>query len=79
MKRETIEQTVIAITSKVLGTPEHEIEVESTLEDLTVDSLDCVEILMDCEKEFNLVIPDESAEACTTVKEICDMIESLIN
>ncbi len=45
-------------------------------EDLEVDSLGVVELLMALEDEFDIAIPDEEAEALTTVKEAIDLVES---
>lgn len=37
---------------------------------LNADSLDCVELVMHIEEEFNLDVPDEAAESLKTVKDI---------
>ena len=37
------------------------------LEDLNMDSLDLVELIMDFESEFEVVIPDEDAEKIITI------------
>jgi acyl carrier protein len=42
-------------------------EQASFINDLGVDSLDLYELIMEVEKKYNLVIPDESAETLTTV------------
>jgi len=48
----------------------------SVMDDLGADSLDVVEIIMAIEEVFSIDIPDEDAEALTTVKTIVDYIES---
>lgn len=48
---------------------------ESTLEDdLALDSLDVAEVVLECEKEFQITIPDESIEDVTTVQQLLDVI-----
>ncbi len=47
----------------------------SFIDDLGADSLDTVELIMALEEEFDLEIPDEDAEALTTVKAVIDYIE----
>lgn len=42
--------------------------------DLNADSLDTVELVMALEEEFDLEIPDESAEKIATVKDAVDYI-----
>jgi acyl carrier protein len=43
--------------------------------DLSADSLDMVELIMDIEKEFALSIPDEEAEKLQTVGEAVAYLE----
>lgn len=45
------------------------------MNDLSADSLDRVELVMEFEKEFNLAMPDEDAEKLTTVGEAIEYIE----
>jgi acyl carrier protein len=40
------------------------------VEDLNADSLDCVELVIALEEEFNIVIPDEAANRVRTVADI---------
>ena len=50
------------------------ITMETTLEELQLDSLDVVQIIMDLEGEFNITMDTETP--AKTVKELVDMIES---
>jgi acyl carrier protein len=43
--------------------------------DLGADSLDTVELIMEFEKEFNIQIPDDKAEAIATVGDAIGFIE----
>jgi acyl carrier protein len=45
-------------------------------EDLGCDSLDCVEIAMSLEEEFNIEIPDEDTEKIFTVKDIINYLQN---
>lgn len=47
----------------------------SFVDDLGADSLDVVELVMGLEEEFDIEIPDESAEKITTVQHAIDYIE----
>jgi acyl carrier protein len=59
-----------------LGVEESQITPEASfIDDLGADSLDTVELIMTLEEEFDLEIPDEDAEALTTVKAVIDYIE----
>lgn len=43
-------------------------------EDLNADSIDCVELIMDVEKDFGISIPDNDAEKIHTVGQAVDYI-----
>ena len=59
-----------------LGVDESEVTPEASFtNDLGADSLDTVELLMECEKEFNIGIPDDQAESIGTVGEAIKYIE----
>ena len=79
MAREDIEQKVNEVLIDVLGIDQAEIRNDAKLEDdLNTDSLDCVEIVMGLEHEFLISIPDEKAEAVTTVGELYDMVWEIL-
>ncbi|MCX5965754.1 MAG: acyl carrier protein [Cyanobacteria bacterium] len=44
--------------------------------DLGADSLDTVELVMALEEEFDIEIPDESAESITTIQAAVDFIKA---
>lgn len=68
-----IEQRVIRIVSEQLGVAESEIQKSHHfVNDLGADSLDSVELVMALEDEFELEIPDDSAEALLTVQQAID-------
>ena len=50
----------------------------SIYDDLGADSLDAVELIMACEEEFGIEIPDDQAEDVATVQGIYDLIEKRI-
>ena len=50
------------------------VETASFSEDLTADSLDLVEMIMEMEDKFGVKIPDEDAEKIVTVGDAVDYI-----
>ena len=48
----------------------------SLTEDLEADSLDAVEVIMALEDEFGIEMPDEKAEQCKSIGDICKFIEN---
>lgn len=77
---EQIESKVKEIIVKNLGVEESEVTREASFkDDLGADSLDCVELIIDFEKEFCITIDDyEVAENINTVGDAIDYINNLI-
>lgn len=68
-------EKVIEMIAEQLGVDADSIkEGTSLIEDLGADSLDVVELIMACEDEFGVEIPDEDAEKMTTVKNVVEYI-----
>ena len=69
-------EKVKAIIIDKLGVDESEVTNEANfINDLGADSLDTVELIMEFEKEFNIQIPDDKAEAIATVGDAVLFIE----
>ena len=72
-----ISEKVKAIIVDKLGVSVNEVTNEASFtNDLGADSLDTVELIMEFEKEFNVQIPDDKAEAIATVGDAVSFIES---
>ena len=60
-----------------LGVDESEVTNDASFtNDLGADSLDTVELIMEFEKEFDIQIPDDKAEAIATVGDAVTFIEA---
>ena len=46
-------------------------------QDLGLDSLDVVEVIIELEKEFDIVIPDEEAFSIKTLDELVDLVQKI--
>lgn len=56
----TVQERLKAIVADKLCCEEEKVQRDTNLQkDLCADSLDSIEIVMECEKEFNILIPDE--------------------
>lgn len=79
MKMNDIQKKVVEIISDRSGYNIEDVTPKSNLvNDLGVDSLDLVEIVMDIEREYNIMIPDEGVDTCKTVKDLFNLTESLV-
>lgn len=79
MDAQKIQERINSILADQFNIKTKEITPETRFrEDLGSDSLDQVEIILEVEEEFNVIIQDEEAEAITTVAQLYDKVESLV-
>ena len=72
-----VSEKVKAIIIDKLGVDENEVTNDASFtNDLGADSLDTVELIMEFEKEFDIQIPDDKAEAIATVGDAITFIET---
>lgn len=77
MSREEIFNLVKEAIVEQLGVDEEKITENATFsEDLSADSLDLVELIMNLEEKLEIEIPDNEAEKITCVKDVIDFVES---
>ena len=71
-----VSDRVKAIIVDKLGVDEGQVtETAAFTTDLGADSLDTVDLIMEFEKEFGIIIPDEEAEKIQTVGDAISYIE----
>ena len=75
----SIEEKVISIVSEVLGIENEKITSADTFDDLYIDSLDLVEIIIECEQEFGYPIKDDKVQNLKTVEDLVNLIKDLDN
>lgn len=75
MDRQEIETKVKKLIHEQLDMNLDEIKLETALRELSIDSLDTVEILLALEETFEIDIPDEVTETLKTVKDVVDYVE----
>lgn len=67
-------EVVQKVIAEQAGIEAGEIKIESTLEELKLDSLDMFQIMSDIEDELDITL--ETDDKVETVKEFVDMIEA---
>ena len=65
MKHDIVKEKLLKIIKNVLG---KDAQYLDSFDDLGADSLDKVEIVVACEEEFGIEIPDDQAAAIKTVE-----------
>jgi acyl carrier protein len=74
-----VEEKVKDIIVEELGVEREKLTSDASfMEDLGADSLDTVELVMACEKEFDIDIPDEDAEKLRTVGDAMNYLHEKI-
>ncbi len=66
---------VIATSKRI---PEETVTIDSSFEELGIDSMDAVEILFALENEFDINIPDEEVKTVRNVRQMAEGVERLI-
>jgi acyl carrier protein len=69
---------VIAVIAKSQRIPPETITLNSTFEELKIDSLDGINIVFALESEFGIEIPDEGAQNLRSVRETVEGIAKLL-
>jgi acyl carrier protein len=72
-------QTVLRLIATSKRIPLEIVTVDSTFEELNIDSMDAVEILFALETEFDINIPDDEVRNVRNVSQMCEGVEKLVN
>lgn len=71
-------ERILATIAHAQRIPKERITLESTFEELGIDSMDGVNILFALENEFDITIPDAEAKQIRNVREMVDGVIRLI-
>ena len=69
---------VTGVIAKTQHIPPESVTIDSTFEELKIDSLDGINILFALENEFGVDIPDDAARQIRSVREMVEGIERLL-
>ena len=75
--RELTAKVIAAIADKG-NLPAEAITLDSTFQDLGIDSLNGFDLLCDLEEELGIIIPDDDARGITTVRDVLECVKSLL-
>jgi acyl carrier protein len=77
MERDLTEKVIAEIAS-VKRIPTERINVDSTFEELAIDSLDATNLLFALEEEFGVSIPDAEARSIRNVRGAVEQVQRLL-
>ncbi len=75
---EDLKTRVLRVIAKTQRIPLETVSIDSTFEELKIDSLDGINLIFALESEFNVDIPDEDARSIKTVRQMAEGIAQLV-
>lgn len=75
---EDLKTRVVKVIAKTQRIPLDTVSIDSTFEELKIDSLDGINLIFALESEFNVDIPDEDARSIKTVRQMAEGVAQLL-
>ena len=75
---EDLAAKVIETIARTQRLPANSVTLDSTFEELQIDSLDGINIVFEIEKEFNVEIPDEGVNNLRSVRQTVEGVRKLL-
>ena len=71
-------QRVLKVIAASKRIPLETVTIDSEFLQLSIDSMDAVEILFALENEFDISIPDDEVRSVRTVRQMCEGVDRLV-
>jgi acyl carrier protein len=78
LETNSLDKRVFAVIAKTQRIPIESISLDSTFEELKIDSLDGINIVFELENAFDVAIPDDGVQNMRTVRDTVEGIRKLI-
>lgn len=75
---DAIESQVIDIIARKRKIDPSTVTLDSTFEQLGIDSLDAADLLFAFEDQFSIVVPDAAAQSMKTVRQVVEGVRQLV-
>lgn len=79
MTTDAVATKVMEIIAKQKRIPTDQVTIDSSFQELGLDSLDAVNILFELEGEFNISISDEQARQIKDVRQMVEGVSGLVS
>ena len=76
--QDELSQRVVRVMAATQHMPVEKITIDSSFQELGIDSLDGINIIFALENEFNIDIPDDSAKEIRTVRDMVVGVRQLV-
>ena len=77
-ERPPVSEQVIQAIEKVKGNLSTPVTLDSSFEQLGIDSLDAIEILFEVEERFGVAVPNDAIKVMRTVRDVVQGVEQLL-
>jgi acyl carrier protein len=78
MVDEKVTERVIRVFSEFKKVSPEEIQLDTTFEELGLDSLDGLNLIFELEEEFDIMVPDDKIQSMKTVRQVVEGVEYLL-
>jgi acyl carrier protein len=78
LKTDELAERVMRVIARAQRIAPESISLDSTFEELKIDSLDGINIVFELEKEFDIEIPDEGVQNLRSVHETVEGVQKLV-
>ncbi len=72
---DNVAETVLSVIAQYTEASPDQLSLDSSFEELAIDSLDGISIVADLEYTFNIVIPNDEAYRISTVREAVESLQ----
>ncbi len=73
-----VSEKILSLIAAVKKLPHDKVTLDSSFEELGIDSLDGINLVFEIEGAFDISIPDEQARSIRSVREMIDGVKSLL-
>lgn len=73
-----VQEKVLSLVAAIKKVPREKVRLESSFEELGIDSLDATTLLFELESAFDISIPDEQARSIRSVRQMVEGVHSLL-
>lgn len=78
VETDELREKVIRVIAHTQRIPPESVSLDSTFEELKIDSLDGINIVFELEKEFNIEIPDDGVQNLHSVRDTVEGVRKLV-
>ena len=78
MVQDDLERTVIELIAKKKKIDPSQVTLDTTFQELGIDSLDGMDLLFTFEDTFNISVPDDAAQHMKTVRDVTEGLRRVI-